>query len=200
MADIWDMLGAGLNIAGGIYGATQAKKASKAQVKAQEQAQTVMRPYAAVGDQAAGQLQNYLAGPALAPFNFEADPGYQFRLDEGNKAIDRAAGARGSRYSGATLKGLQRYAQDYASGEYGNAYNRDADTRTRNYNMLAGGTQLGMNAQGTIGNYMSNAGDARAAGSVGAANALSGGFSDAYSGYNMSRYLNKPIYSLYGAS
>lgn len=199
MADIWDMLGAGLNIAGGIYGATQAKKASKAQVKAQEAAQTTMRPYAAVGDQAAGQLQNYLAGPAMQPFDFQDEPGYQFRLAEGEKAIDRSAGARGSRYSGATLKGLQRFAQDYAGNEYQNAFSRDNATRTRNYNMLAGGTQLGMNAQGTIGNYMSNVGDARAAGSVGAANALSGGFSDAYSGYNMSRYLNKPIQYLYGA-
>ena len=193
MADIWDFLGAGLNVAGGIYGATQAKKASKSQVKAAEKAQETMRPYAAVGDQAAGQLQNYLAGPALAPFNFQADPGYQFRLDEGNKAIDRAAGARGSRYSGATLKGLQRYAQDYASGEYGAAYNRDADTKTRNYNMLAGGTQLGMNGSGTIAGYQGNVGDARAAGTVGAANALSGGLADAYQGFNMSRYLNQPM-------
>jgi len=193
MADIWDFLGAGLNVAGGIYGATQANKASKKQVKAAEQAQTVLRPYADVGDQAAGQFKNFLATEAMSPFDFQADPGYQFRLAEGEKAIDRAAGARGSRYSGATLKGLQRYAQDYASGEYGQAFARDADTKTRRYNMLAGGVNIGQNASGTIGNYMTGAGDARAAGVVGGANALSGGLSDAYSGFNMSRYLNQPI-------
>lgn len=57
--------------------------------------------------------------------NFQGDPGYAFRLAEGNKAINAAASARGNANSGATMKALTRYGQDYASNEYNNAYNRE---------------------------------------------------------------------------
>jgi hypothetical protein len=78
-------------------------------------------------------LQNFggVAGydPASAMKNFgasdfQADPGYAFRLSEGMKALDRTAASRGGLLSGATLKGAQRYGSDLASQEYGNAYNR----------------------------------------------------------------------------
>jgi len=54
----------------------------------------------------------------------EEDPGYQFRLDEGRKAMERSAAARGTLRSGATLKGLIDYGQNTASDEYQKAYNR----------------------------------------------------------------------------
>jgi hypothetical protein len=54
----------------------------------------------------------------------EEDPGYQFRLDEGSKALQRSAAARGTLRSGATLKGLIDYGQNTASEEYQRAYNR----------------------------------------------------------------------------
>ena len=56
--------------------------------------------------------------------DFQADPGYAFRLSEGMKALDRTAAARGGLLSGATLKGAQRYGSDLASQEYQNAFNR----------------------------------------------------------------------------
>jgi len=59
-------------------------------------------------------------------FDFEADPGYQFRLREGEKAINRAASAQGGRLSGATLKALQAHGQGLASEEYDKAYGRRA--------------------------------------------------------------------------
>ena len=52
------------------------------------------------------------------------DPGYQFRLDEGRKALERSAAAQGTLRSGATLKGLMDYGQNTASQEYQRAYNR----------------------------------------------------------------------------
>ena len=52
------------------------------------------------------------------------DPGYAFRLQQGEQALQRGAAAGGGAFSGGTLKALQRYGQDYASGEYGNVYNR----------------------------------------------------------------------------
>lgn len=51
---------------------------------------------------------------------FEADPGYQFRLQQGEQAIMRAQAARGGRYGGATLKALQEHGQGLASQEFAN--------------------------------------------------------------------------------
>lgn len=201
----WDVLGAGLNLAAGVAGASAAESAAKTQAKAQREAGAQLRPYAELGDYAAGEMRGRLNRNALLKDfdftrkDFKADPGYQFRLEEGNKAIDRAAGARGGRYSGATLKALQRFGQDYASNEYGRAYQRafdqDANNRTMQYNFLAGPINAGQGASATIGNYMSNAGDARAAGQVGAANSLFGGAADAYNVANTNRYLRNNPYA-----
>lgn len=57
--------------------------------------------------------------------NWQQDPGYQFRLNEGMKAVNGSAAARGMANSGATMKALTRYGQDYASNEYDKAYNRN---------------------------------------------------------------------------
>jgi hypothetical protein len=56
--------------------------------------------------------------------DFQADPGYAFRMAEGMKALERSAAARGGLLSGATLRGTQRFGQDLASQEYQNAFNR----------------------------------------------------------------------------
>jgi hypothetical protein len=56
----------------------------------------------------------------------KADPSYEFRLSEGNRAIERSAAARGGLLSGGTGRALTRYNQDYASTEYSNIYNRIA--------------------------------------------------------------------------
>jgi hypothetical protein len=56
--------------------------------------------------------------------NLEMDPGYQFRLGENEKALQRMQSAGGTRYGGGALKAAMRYGQDYASGEFSNAVNR----------------------------------------------------------------------------
>lgn len=58
------------------------------------------------------------------PFNFQEDPGYAFRQQEGQSALQNSAAARGNLLSGATLKALQRYGSNLASQEYQAAYNR----------------------------------------------------------------------------
>ncbi|OPZ24297.1 MAG: hypothetical protein BWZ03_00237 [bacterium ADurb.BinA186] len=73
---------------------------------------------------------------------FQQDPGYQFRLDEGNKAINAAMAARGNAGGGAALKELTRYGQGFASNEYQNAWNRT--------NQLA---NYGNNASMALGNF-----------------------------------------------
>lgn len=56
--------------------------------------------------------------------DFQADPGYQFRQQQGEQAINRSAAAQGGRLGGATLKALAGYNQNLASQEYGNFANR----------------------------------------------------------------------------
>ena len=197
--DLFDILGAGVNLFGGFATANAAKKAGKAQQQAAQQAAANFRPYSQLGDYSAGQLQGRLNNNALlgnfTMADLENDPGYQFELQEGNQAIDRAAGSRGGRYSGATLKALQRFGQGLASTRFNEAYNRDNTDKTRTYNMLSGGVNAGQGAQGTVGNFLSNAGAAQASGDVGANNAIWQGFGGAYDVLADANYAKK-----YGAA
>lgn len=71
-------------------------------------------------------------------FNFEEDPGYRFRLAEGNRALDRAASAGGRFDSGRAMKDLLRYGQDFASNEYGAGFDRFQRDRGDRFDMTTG--------------------------------------------------------------
>jgi len=85
-------------------------------------------------------------GSLMAPWTetFEAptdvteqnDPGFQFRLKQGQDALERSAAARGSLLTGGTAKDLTNYAQDYASNEYNNVYNRLLNQYVQRYNIF----------------------------------------------------------------
>ena len=79
-------------------------------------------------------LAPYQAPGFSAPtgLNYMNDPGFQERLKMGTDAIQASAAAKGSILSGGTLKALERYAQDYASNEFGNVYNRALGTAAYN--------------------------------------------------------------------
>jgi hypothetical protein len=83
--------------------------------------------------------------------DFQADPGYAFRLQEGLKSLDRQAAARGGLISGAALKASQRYGQDVASQEYQKAYDRYVNNNLNRYNMLSKQQNVGVNAANTLG-------------------------------------------------
>lgn len=78
--------------------------------------------------------------------DYKADPGYQFRLDQGNRGIEASAAARGGVLSGGTLKALARYNQDAASQEYGAAYNRFNNDQTTRFNRLSALAGIGQTA------------------------------------------------------
>jgi hypothetical protein len=84
--------------------------------------------------------------------DFVKDPGYNFRMDEGNKGIDRAFASRGGTNSGAALKAIARFNQDYASNEFGNAFNRDSVNKSNIYNFLSGQSAQGLGAATQQGN------------------------------------------------
>jgi hypothetical protein len=78
--------------------------------------------------------------------DFQVDPGYAFRLSEGQQAIDRSAAARGGTQSGAALKAAARYGQNMGSQEYGNAYERYNTNRTNRLAPLGSIATMGANA------------------------------------------------------
>jgi hypothetical protein len=128
------------------------------------------------------------------------DPGYQFRLQQGQEATNRMANMGGGMISGNALRGAQDYTQGLASTEFGNAFNRFQTGRTNIYNTLAGIAGLGQNAYNTaaqtgtqaantVGNTIQNLGAAQASGTVGSANALAGGIQGAGNSYMLSQIL-----------
>jgi hypothetical protein len=144
----------------------------------------LQEPFRRAGEEALNKLiplaSNY---KTFGTDQFQADPGYAFRLSEGMKSLDRTAAARGGLLSGSTLKGAQRYGQDLASQEYQNAFNRYQIERNAQLNplqSLAGVGQTATNtltgAAGQMGQNLAtgygNVANARASGYVGATNAL----------------------------
>lgn len=99
--------------------------------------------------------------------DFEADPGYQFRMDEGMRGVEGGAAARGGLLSGAALKAVQKYGQGLASQEYGNAYNRFTSDQTNQYNRLAGLVNSGQGASNQVGNAAANYGNNAASNTIG---------------------------------
>lgn len=119
---------------------------------------------------------------------FQQDPGYAFRLSEGQKALDRQAAARGGLISGGALKAATRYGQDMGSQEYTNAFNRYQTERAAQLQPLQSLAGVGQTSANTLtqaaGNFGAaeganaiNAGNARASAYVGGANAVTGGLS-----------------------
>jgi hypothetical protein len=92
--------------------------------------------------------------------DYQADPGYAFRLSEGQKALDRQAAARGGLISGGALRAATRYGQEMGSQEYTNAYNRFRDTQGLQRNALAGVVGFAPTAAGS----MTSAGQSYASG------------------------------------
>ena len=82
--------------------------------------------------------------------DFEADPSYQFRLEEGQKALERQMAAQGDTYSPRAAKALAEYNQGMASQEYGNSYNRYVNDQTNVYNRLAGIAGMGQTSTGLM--------------------------------------------------
>jgi hypothetical protein len=200
--------------ASAVVGAYSANKASKTQAQSAQQgidAQERMferqvelqEPWRKAGEEALNKLiplsMNY------TPFGMDQytqDPGYQFRLTEGMKALDRTAAARGGLLSGATLKGAQRYGQDLASQEFQNAFNRAQIERAARLQPLQSLAGVGQTAAGTLtgaagqmGQNLAtgygNIGQARASGYVGGTNALTSALGTGLNYMQNQQYINR---------
>lgn len=187
------IVGAGASLIGGKQSSDAAKDAAKAQTKAtkatiaaQERALErqigLQEPFRQTGVNA---LADYGTASQYTPFGmeqFQADPGYAFRMSEGLKALERSAASRGILQSGQTLKDITRFGQDAASQEYQNAFQRYLTERQARLQPLEYRIGLGQAAASgqaanvgstasTVGGLMTSLGDIRSAGTIGQSNA-----------------------------
>ncbi len=187
--------GAATSYFGGKSAKKAAKKAAKAQAQAAQEAlglqqamyteaKSDLHPFRVGGREAVRTLRDMVqpGGELAREFtmtDFLEDPGYQFRLDEGMKALERSASARGRLASGGTMKDMTRFGQGLASQEFGTAFDRFQQERATRFNQLMGMTNVGLSAigiqQGARQNYANQGGDlitqrgnAEAAGIMGA--------------------------------
>lgn len=128
-------------------------------------------------------------------FAANQDPGYGFRMSEGLKAVDRQAAARGGLISGAALKASQRFGQDMASQEYGNAFNRYQTVRGNTLQPFQMGAAAGQSAAAMQGQANANFGSAGSqaygtagAGAMNAYGAASQGATGAYGALGTGTY------------
>ncbi len=172
----------GSALVGGVTSVIAGNKAAKAQKNAaatdaqlqREQNDEAIReydlgredlaPFREAGYTALGQLGRGTADGGEFNRNFtladfQKDPGYEFRRQEGQRGLESSAAARGGILSGGAMKALARYNQDYASGEYGAAYNRynnDLTTRFNRLSSIAGTGQTATNTGVAAGAQLTN--------------------------------------------
>lgn len=162
--------------------------------------------------QAAGKFSGQFT-QTFKPSDLTMDPSYQFRLNQGLRAIQARGAATGMLQTGQGLRDISDYAQESASQEYGNAYNRFMRNQETLYNRLAGIAGVGQTATGAVGaagqtaatnigqttvggaraasDYLTGGAAASAAGRVGASQAYSGAFNQGVNNWVSLQYLNK---------
>lgn len=210
---------AALGVGGAIYSGSQAVKAGETSAAAAERAgqitqgqyeqtRTDLAPWREIGEQALYQYADELripvpgaTGPSTFESGFETSPGYQFRLDEGQKAIERSASARGVLGSGGTQKALTRYAQGVASDEYGSYMNRLAGAAGIGQTATTQTAQFGAGAAGALGQAELQAGQARASGYLGQGQAAQQAISgiQGLGGYYVGQQQNEALLRALGA-
>jgi hypothetical protein len=139
--------------------ASATKYAADLQNKQYEENVKRQKPFYDVGVNALPELVKASKYTNFGMNQFQADPGYAFRLKEGQQALDRQAAARGGLISGGALKAAERYGQDMGSQEYMNAFNRYQTERAARLNplqSLAGYGQTTANTLGAAGQNMAN--------------------------------------------
>jgi len=100
----------------------------------------------------AALLDPFAGGFNFTPGDLTQDPGYQFNLDQGMKAQDRANLARGNYFSGAALKEAQTLGQGLADSTYNTAFNRAL--QGRNAGLTGALARAGVNTN--VGNIKAN--------------------------------------------
>lgn len=185
--------------------ADAANNASNVMLNQQNMSRKDMQPWLDSGRGALSQLNQQMPDLTrnFSMADFRADPSYQFNLQQGQQAIERSAAARGGGIGGgATTASLLDYSQGLAGQQYQNAFNNFNTNQTNRFNRLASVAGVGqqaattLGAQGAqtaagIGQNITSAGAANAAGMVGQANAINGAIGQTTNTWMQQQMLNR---------
>lgn len=131
-----------------------------------------LEPWRESGLKAMGQMEGQDFQRDFGMSDFQKDPGYDFRMQEGMKAINAGAAARGMGNSGATMKALAQHGQNFASNEYSNAYNRFNADRGNRFSRLSTLAGMGQGANSQLGQAGQNYGNQVSANQIGLGNSI----------------------------
>ena len=170
---------------GGLYGNTNqalygtAGAAQNALGNIYNQQLGFQSPYQTTGNVGANALvaeMPYLTNQFNASdLNSQLAPNYNFMLQQGQMANQRAANALGGGFGGNALQGLDKFTQDYAGNAYQNAFNNYQTQRSNIYNTLAGIAGIGQTGQTAANTASTNLANAASQLGVGSAAAQAAG-------------------------
>lgn len=177
--------GAAGTIIGGMISGDAAEDAANTQAASADAATAEQRrqfdllrqdqaPYRQIGENALTRLTDLLNNGGLTSRfagNVQSEPGYDFGMREGQRALQNSAAARGMGVSGESLKAAARYGNDYATTKYNDAFNRWNTENNGIYNRLAGISGLGQTATQQVGQAGMNAANQIGENYIGAGNA-----------------------------
>lgn len=214
------LIGGGLSAAGGVASAvigsnaaqsaaaTQTSAANNQLAQTKEMFNTVqsnMKPFMDAGQSAIPGLENLLGngpnGTAGIMQQLAKTPGYQFALNQGLQATQSGFAAQGLGQSGAALKGAANYAEGLAENTYSNVFNNFLSTANLGSNASANLANSAGQFQGAENQLAGTAAAATAAGTVGSANAVTSGITNALGGVsNAALMLALNSSGMFGAS
>lgn len=182
--------------------ADASKYAADLQKQEYDQQRADQQPWREAGAQALSQMSDPYLQKNFSAEDFQTDPGYQFRMQQGQDAIQRSAAAAGGLQNGGTLRALSDYGQNFASNEYNNAYNRFTNNQSNRFNRLSSVAGLGQTANAQMGqagqNYANQVGgimtsnaNAQGAAGMAQANAWNGALSGIGSNWMQAQMMNR---------
>lgn len=151
-----------------------ASNAATVQQNALDKTTANYNPYLQAGAEGANmltaQLPSLAAPVTMDEATLQNTPGYQWNLQQGLKAAQGSAAARGLGSSGAAIKGAEQYATGLADSTYQNQFQNAVTNQTNTYNRLMGASDLGRGAANQLGGFTTGTAGNIASGNVGAAN------------------------------
>jgi hypothetical protein len=124
---------------------------------------------------------------------FTKTPGYDFRMQEGQDALESSAAARGGLLSGAALQASQQYGQNYATSEYDKYLAKLQGQQGVGLSASAMNATAAQNTASGVSNALGNYGDAASAGAIGVGNAFNTGIGNVLGAFNYQKNLTSPV-------
>jgi len=195
------LLGAGASVYSAGKAADAQKDAASAALANEDRKLEIIRgdlaPYRDAGGRALSYYEDFLGanGPeatSRAHDLFRASPGYSFMVDEGQKAVEGSAAARGGLLSGGALKALQDRRMGIADTTSGSYLDRFLGLANMGQNSAAQTGSFTAGSAARQGGYLTDAGAAQAGGYLAAGQGITGAINNSLKLYGQSQGWGRP--------